>query len=97
MTLGPLSDNLDGSVGDIFERGKHMNLAFASLGFIVRRLGPAGILLLVGWYGGAKYGAPEYATSLVDPLFERAEAVVATALGREADADEADADADADG
>jgi len=66
-----------------------MNLAFAALWFFVRRLGPAGVLLLVGWYAGAKYGAPEYLTPLTDPFFNRAEAAVATMLGREPDGGEA--------
>ena len=70
-----------------------MNIAFGLLGFLVRRLGIAGVLLLVGWYAGAKYGAPGYLTPLADPLFNRAEAAIATLLGSEPEAgDESSSD-----
>jgi len=41
------------------------------------------VLLAAGWYGGAKYGAPEYLMTGVDDMVARGGAVVGGLLGNE--------------
>ncbi len=65
------------------------------MGMILRLLGslpktalaPA-IFLLAGWYGGAKYGAPEMAMNAIDGVVDQASGLVGGFVGGNENADD---------
>lgn len=62
-----------------------MRLIIAVFGMLLRRLSLPAILFLVGWYAGAKYGAPDLLMRAADGVVARATAVLSPILGRAAE------------
>ena len=59
-----------------------MNIVLTLLSMISRRGLMPLLILGAGWYGGAKYGAPDLLIRAVDGVIVRGEAVIAPLLGR---------------
>jgi len=65
------------------------------LGALPRTMTFPVIAVLAGWYGGAKYGAPDYVMSSIDDLLARGGGAISGFLsdgGEEAPADDAGAE-----
>ena len=58
-----------------------MHLLTRILGALPRNMLVPAIVLLAGWYGGAKYGAPEYLVNSVDSVIEQGTTMVGGLLG----------------
>ena len=52
------------------------------------------IAILAGWYGGAKYGAPDYVMSSIDDLVSRSGGAISGFLNQDAPAAEDDSGTD---
>ncbi len=59
-----------------------MNIILAILGTVSKRGWMPVLILAAGWYGGAKYGAPDLVIRAVDGTIARAESVISPLLGR---------------
>lgn len=59
-----------------------MNLILSFLSLVTRRGWMPVLILAAGWYGGAKYGAPDLVINAVDGVVARGGAVIAPLLGR---------------
>ncbi len=73
--------------------GNKMHMLTRLLGALPRNMSVPVLVLLAGWYGGAKYGAPDYLMSSVDGIVEQGSGLVSGLLsqvGGESD-DEAEA------
>jgi len=53
------------------------------LGMLPRNLTVPVIVLLAGWYGGAKYGAPDYVMNSIDGLVAQGGEIAGGLLGGE--------------
>jgi hypothetical protein len=67
-----------------------MNLITRFLGALPRNMLVPVIVLAAGWYGGAKYGAPDYLMSSIDGIVAQGSAVVGGLLKQDDDAADAD-------
>jgi len=56
------------------------------LGALPRNMSVPVIVLMAGWYGGAKYGAPDYVMTSIDGMIQTASETVGGFLGNESDA-----------
>ena len=48
-----------------------MHMLFRVLGGLSRNTGVPVLAILAGWYGGAKYGAPDYVMSAIDGVLSQ--------------------------
>lgn len=58
-----------------------MNMMTRLLSALPRNMLVPAVVLLAGWYGGAKYGAPDYALNAVDGMIAKGGAVIEALLG----------------
>ncbi len=59
-----------------------MNLIFGFITLVTRRGWMPALILAVGWYGGAKYGAPDLVINAIDGVIARGGAIISPLLGR---------------
>ena len=57
-----------------------MHMLMRLLGSLPRNAGIPVVAILAGWYGGAKYGAPDYVMSSVDAMLAKGGAAVGALL-----------------
>ena len=69
-----------------------MGIILRILGALPRNLLAPAVAILAGWYGGAKYGAPDYLMASVDNAIAQGSSIVGAVLGN----DEGEADASVD-
>ncbi len=66
-------------------RGRHwgliMHMFFRVLGALPRNMTVPVIVLAAGWYGGAKYGAPDYVLNSIDGMIAQGGDIVSGFLG----------------
>lgn len=51
------------------------------LAFIPRNMTIPVIAILAGWYGGAKYGAPDWVMNSIDDMVSRSAAAISSFMG----------------
>lgn len=60
-----------------------MHMIMRILGALPRNMTVPVVVLLAGWYGGAKYGAPDYVMNSIDGMLQQGGDIVGGFLGGE--------------
>jgi len=60
-----------------------MNVILGMLSRLPKNMTAPVLFLLAGWYGGAKYGAPDYVMSSIDGLVEQASTMAGGLLNKD--------------